>query len=486
MFAAIVEHGPVESAVTGTPGEDSRESLAALAADWSPRVELHGESQVVLDVGGFTRLFGAPHDLARRLADEASARRLDVRIALAATHVAARALALARPGVAVVPRGREAAALAPLPVELLPQLDEAGAGVARAAREQARAARAHLDTLHRWGVTTLGALAALPAAALHARLGDAGPRWQRLARGLDPRPLVVVPPEVRFEEQITLEWPIEGLEPMAFVLARLLDPLCTRLASHDRGALGVRLLLRLVTRDVDRRRLEWPAPIGDARALRTLLLLDLEARPPKAGIDAIHLHVEPGPARTVQETLFTRPLPTPDHVSTLVARLSALMGAGRVGTPVRSDTHRAEAFEVARFQPAHDARARRVSGGLVSRPTSRDEVRDAAPAGVERHPPGAVLRRFRRPVAARVRLQDGRPAHLATRHAGVTGGAVRQWAGPYRTSGEWWRLAVNAGGARTTAPWDRDDWDVAVADGAVYRLSQDRLTGQWTVDGTWD
>ncbi|MCL4848928.1 MAG: hypothetical protein KJ066_20440, partial [Acidobacteria bacterium] len=72
--------------MTGTPGEDSRESLAALAADWSPRVELHGESQVVLDVGGFTRLFGAPHDLARRGAHQAAAGPGGVGVALGGPH----------------------------------------------------------------------------------------------------------------------------------------------------------------------------------------------------------------------------------------------------------------------------------------------------------------------------------------------------------------------------------------------------------------
>ena len=59
--------------------------------------------------------------------------------------------------------------------------------------------------------------------------------WQRWARGQDARPLVPAGVEDAFEEALDLDWPIEGLEPLSFVLARLFDPLCDREPAHVVG-----------------------------------------------------------------------------------------------------------------------------------------------------------------------------------------------------------------------------------------------------------
>jgi protein ImuB len=94
--------------------------------------------------------------------------------------------------------------------------------------------------------------------------------------------------------------------------------------------------------------------------------------------------------------------------------------------------------------------------------------------------PRSALRRFRLPVPARVHVQDGRPVRVLTDRRGVTGGPVVQAAGPWRTSGEWW----NDG--QSGRSWDRDEWDVAIADGTVYRLYVERDIGQWFLDGVVD
>src|SRR5262245_15161088 len=80
-----------------------------------------------------------------------------------------------------------------------------------------------------------GELAALPADDLAARLGQDGVMWQRLARGEDPQPLVPSVPEERFAQALDLEWPIDELEPLSFVLGRLMDPLSAHLERRDRG-----------------------------------------------------------------------------------------------------------------------------------------------------------------------------------------------------------------------------------------------------------
>ncbi len=95
---------------------------------------------------------------------------------------------------------------------------------------------------------TLGELAALPAPDLTSRLGSQALVWQAIARGEDVRPLVPTEPEERFEASLELEWPIEGLEPLSFVLTRLLEPLSTRLERRDRGAAVLHVTLDLVTR----------------------------------------------------------------------------------------------------------------------------------------------------------------------------------------------------------------------------------------------
>ena len=102
---------------------------------------------------------------------------------------------------------------------------------------------------------------------LSARMGQDGVRLQQLALGQDPGPLVPDPDVPRFVERMELEWPIDTLEPLSFVLARLLDPLSVSLERADRGAAALRLDLRLVDRTVHGRVLQLPAAMRDcARA----------------------------------------------------------------------------------------------------------------------------------------------------------------------------------------------------------------------------
>src|SRR5260370_3714714 len=104
----------------------------------------------------------------------------------------------------------------------------------------------------------------------------------------------------------------------------------------------------------------------DARVLRTLLLLDLESHPlaPLSGlgeagppfggasevmIDVVTIELDPAPARITQFSLLQRALPSPETVSTLIARLSALVGESRVGSAVLVDSHQPDAFEMERY-----------------------------------------------------------------------------------------------------------------------------------------
>jgi protein ImuB len=279
---------------------------------------------------------------------------------------------------------------------------------------------------------------------------------QAMARGEDAGPLVPLLPDERFESTLELEWPIEGLEPLSFVLSRLADPVCSHLDRRGRAAAVLHVELRLVTRETWTRRLDLPAPIKDPRVLRTLALLDLESNPPPAGIDVVTLRVEPTPARTLQHSLLERARPAPEQVSTLVARLSALMGDSRVGSPVLVDNHRPGAFQMTRFTgDGHLETAVEDTPGSAS---------------------GPAFRRFRHPIVAEVSVDDGRPHRVHVTRPGVTGGAVTVGAGPWRTSGDWWGNEV----------WDHDEWDVDLDSGVVCRLLRDRRKNRWYVEGVYD
>jgi protein ImuB len=344
------------------------------------------------------------------------------------------------------------------------------------------------DTLRRWGVKTCGALAALPAGEVYERLGARGVLWQRLARGEDTNPLVPWIPEDPFEASLELEWPLEGLEPLSFVLGRLFDPLSERLERADRGAAIVHTHLRLVNKEVHARTLQLPAPMRDAKTLRTLVLLDLESNPPAAGVDRVRVLVEPTPARVVQWALFERAQASPEQVSTLLARLTALMGEGRVGSPRLLDTWKPGAFALDPFVVQDHTHA------IQQQAQERSQEKTNAP--VNAATPASALRRFRLPVPARVQMQDGCPVRVATDRRGVTGGAVVQAAGPWRTSGEWWNdaptrqtaAACQTDSTRQTyqTNWDRDEWDLALHDGTVYRVYVERDLGQWFIEGTID
>jgi protein ImuB len=545
------------------------DALLEVAADFTPRFELHAPDEVVLDLAGLERLFGGPHAIGEELCRAGAERQLRLRIAIAGTCTAARLLARAESpepakgaaldippeplagcqsllacsarlgplcrsqrirnsrnephsgpeDVAVVEPGAEAIALAPLSIDLLTVIENAEP----APSHPRTLAPSHLvvSTFRRWGIRTLGELAALPVDGVAARLGVRGTCWQRLARGEDPRPLRPEVPKERFEQALDLEWPIDGLEPLSFVLGRLLEPLTTHLERRGRGAAVLHARLHLVTRAIHERSLQLPAPMRDARTFRTLLLLDLESHPPSAAIDRVVVAVDPTPARIVQFSLLTRPIPSPEQLSTLTARLAALMGEDRCGSPVVVDSWQPGVFAMKPFNPG---------SGIGDQGSGR--IPDA-------QCPRIALRRFRIPVPARVRMEHDKPQHVSIDRAAVhlgsritdpigsriaapgsqLGGCVQACAGPWRTSGHWWcdraRMSVknarhDAGYALQAADaqsyrepttslglcvsvarnrceeWDRDEWDVTLSDGATYRIFRERATHAWFVDGSYD
>jgi protein ImuB len=510
MFACLFLP-PSPSSDADCRREDARK-LVELAREFSPRVEDDRRGLVSLDVGGLGRLLGDARAVGEELRRAAADRGLPVHVAVAGTRVAAMLLVFVRPGLTIAPPGEEAARLADLPLSALMVVGERNTADSR---QRAPSPSSLLETLRRWGLKTLGEFVALPPVALFERLGHDGLRWQRLARGEDISPLVSDPPEEPFEASLDLEWPVEGLEPLSFVLGRLFDQVCARLEHEDSSAVVLHVTLRLVTREIDARRLQLPAPMRDPRVLRTLVLLDLERRPVAAGIDRVTIAVDPAPGRIVQFSLLTRALPVPEQLATLEARLTALVGADRAGAARLVDSHRPGAFVMTLFTrvasgqwPVASGSGRQATGsGQRATPTFSLVAERPVLFTAGRQPPAAshspdalppdlaspclALRRFRLPVPARVLVQDGCPVRVTTGRGDLNGGRVKAWAGPWRSSGEWWqvpdaRLQSRLDGRLTQVGWDRDEWDVALSDGALYRIYRDRDRDRWFVDGIVD
>jgi protein ImuB len=468
-----VQEEKKNSAISAISALDNLDDVIAIAQEFSPRYESRRGAvpAVVIDVRGLDRLLGDARTIGEELRREAARRGVRVHVAVASTCTAALVLAIATPGLTVVASDGDAVleALAPLPIGILERIgcvrDHDGQRGDRKSRNVSvpteDSAISALSAFKRWGLRTLGELAALPPADLSARLGRQGLSWQALARGEDVRPLVPDAAEERFESFMDLEWPIEGLDPMSFVLTRLLEPLSIRLERRDRGVAVLHVQLRLVGGDVHARSLQLPSPVRDVRTLRTLALLDLESHPPSAAIERVAIVIDPTPGRVVQHTLFASPQLTPEQLSTLLARLGAVMGQDRIGAPATVDSYRPGVFVMKAFAPGHEPR-----------------VASPEPRATSPEPRAPVLRRCRQPVPGRVAADaGGRPVRVTTDRRGFAGGTVVCASGPWRTSGEWWN---------PQAGWDRDEWDVTLNDGGAYRVFMDRVTGGWYIDAIYD
>ena len=390
-------------------------------------VEQTDADTVILDIDGLGHLFGSVYEIAHAMARRAGTR---VNVAVASNPDAAFHAARGFSGISIVPQGDEAKFLASLPVALLAPSEEIE------------------ETLARWGIRTFHDLAMLPDLGIAARLGEEGVRLQQLARGEGDRPLKPVEATQHFEQQMELEYPLELLEPLMFVLGRLLGDVCARLEERALGVIGLRVRLQLENADAHERSIRLPVPMRSSRVFLKLLELDLEKHPPPAPIVKVYLAAEPAKPRTTQNGLFIPLAPEPEKLELTLARIAAVVGEENVGSPELVNTHRPGAF--------------RMSAPLQSRLSKTFPSRDRE---------GAVtlaLRAFRPPLAAKVQA-----GFISA--PGIHGRISRQ-AGPWRTSGDWWSAGA----------WACDEWDIELAGGALYRICCDAQTGRWFVEGSYD
>jgi len=446
-------------------------ALLDCAQSFSPCVEDAAADTAVLDLEGMKSLFGSLPEIARSVFRRATDLGLDVNVAVASNPDAAVHAARGFSGVTVIPYEKEAEQLGPLSVEVLfaDRLEDKD-------KEEQKSKETLLETFARWGIRSLQALAALPEIALSERLGQNGLRLQQLARGTASRTLVPVEQPAVFEEAIELEHPIVLLEPLAFLLNRLLEQICARLASRALNTQQLRLTLDLenfsarnyssengsTRKQQFHRVLNLPLPMLDAKLFLKLLQLDLNAHPPGAPILKIHLAAEPARPRSAQGGLFLPPSPEPEKLELTLARIAGLIGEARIGAVELLDSHRAESFRMRRFLPES---ARKNDKRKTTTLTEETAV--------------AALRMFRPPLKAAVTLTNGELVRVICSRKKEVQGNVLWKAGPWRSSGDWWEKES----------WARDEWDIALQNSdaiALYRLVHDLLGGGWFVEGTYD
>ena len=203
------------------------------------------------------------------------------------------------------------------------------------------------ETLDRWGIRRFQDLAALPPLGIAERLGPEGLRLRELARGEVERKLLPLVDPLRFEDEIELDYPVELLEPLAFVLARLINGLATSLAARALATNEIRLALKLENRTTHERTLRLPVPTLDTKAFLKLLQLDLSAHPPTAPVVQVRMAMNPVKPQSAQSGLFIPAAPEPVKLELTIARLKSIVGPDRVGTPALIDTHRPDSFHIA-------------------------------------------------------------------------------------------------------------------------------------------
>jgi len=408
------------------------------AAHFSPRIEDTSRGTwcaCVLDIAGTERLFGAPERLAQRLRAAYATAGFRVSVAVSANFHAARLKAADSRGITVIGSRQEATALAKLPLAALNLPDQ------------------QAETFAVWGIRTLGELAALPEVDLVTRMGARATEWRDLARGALPHTFQPIEAQFRLEEFCDFETPVDRSESLLFAGARMIDCLVARASARALSLASLTVNVKLEGAGAYLRTIRPAIPTTDRKFLLKLLQLEIAAHPPQAAVVSITLSAEAGQSSKVQLGLFAPQIPEPSRLDVTIARLKAIAGEDRVGSPVLEDSHRPGSFSMESF---------RVSG--ESHAAEGDRKRMA-------------LRRMRPPVAVRVRLLALKPA--AFRECERTFKVTAAY-GPWKTSGNWWSMDG----------WDAEEWDVLAetvsGSSVACLLVRDCQRNEWRFEAFYD
>ena len=192
---------------------------------------------------------------------------------------------------------------------------------------------------------------------------------------------------------------------------------------------------------------------ADRKFLLKLLQLEIAAHPPPAAVLSLELTAEAGRSHTVQLGLFSPQMPEPSRLDVTLARLRAIVGDDRVGSPVLEDTHHAGCF--------------RMEGFAVHTKASK------LPPDTQR----MALRRVRPAMPVRVLQHETRLVEFRNAEGRFTIVAAY---GPWKSSGCWW----------STDTWELEEWDILAesSDGSSIAclLVCDLARKEWRVEAFYD
>ena len=416
----------------------ARAVLLETVSQFSPRIEevsTATTSAFVLDIAGMRLLFGPSETLAQRLRATLTTAGFRASIALSPNFHTARLKAVNSRGITVIPEGQEATALAKLSLTAL------------------NLAENHAETFAIWGIRTLGELAALPEVDLIARLGQQARYWRELARGVATHTFQPIEAEFALKEFFDFETPVEEMDSLLFIGARMIDCLVMRASSRALSLASLTVAMMLAGGKQHNRVIRPALPSIDRKFLLKLLQLEIAAHPPQAAVLSFTLTAEAGQSSKVQLGLFAPQTPEPSRLDVTIARLKAIAGEDRVGSPVLEDTHRSGGFRMEGFS---------VSGMIAAPKASR---------------PRMALRRMRPPVPVRVKLYTTKPAAFRDAEGNHE---IKAAFGPWQSRGCWW----------STDGWDEEEWDVLAqaGDGGAVAclLVQDRRKREWRLEAYYD
>jgi protein ImuB len=416
----------------------ARTVLLECMSQYSPRVEetfAINACGFVLDITGTERLFGPSEKMAQSLRDAINATGFRASISVSSNFHTARIKAEFARGITVIVRGEEPAALAQIPISSL-RLEEE-----------------HYETFAIWGIRTFGDLAALPVEELIPRLGQQSITWLALSRGVAEHTFQPLEAKFQLREHIEFETHIEQLDSLLFIGGNMINALVARAAGRALSLATLTVEMSLEQSRQYKRVIRPALPSNDRTFLLKLLQLEVAAHSPQSAIVSLTLIAEAGQQSKVQLGLFTPQLPEPSRLDVTIARLKAMVGADRVGSPVLRNTNRPGYFEVQDFT-------------INDRPARSTE-------SVAR----TSLRRIRPPHPLRVQMNSQKPAVF--RDGSERYDIVVAY-GPWQSSGCWWSVDK----------WDLDEWDVMainhLGESIGCLLVHDHLHNRWLLDAFYD
>jgi protein ImuB len=417
----------------------ARTVLLETLSQFSPRIEETFSANAcafVLDIAGSERLFGPPEQLAQRLRDTIASSGFRASIAISANFHTARIKSEFSRGISLIPAARESSALAALPLNALNlDLD-------------------HYQTFALWGIASLGELAALPEEQMIPRFGQPSRQWLALARGNADHTFQPLEEKLELKEHIEFETHVEQLDALLFIGAHMIGNLVSRASCRALSLASIHIEMSL-ERSLQYKRLIQPAiPSVDRKFLLKLLQLELAAHPPQAAVIFLTLTADAGRQSKIQLGLFAPQAPEPSRLDVTLARLKAMIGSDRVGSPALLDSHCPGNFQMHDFSVINP-----------TRPTQQTTTTCTS------------LRRIRPPHPLSMQIHSGKPIVFRD---GPSRFEVSVAYGPWQSSGSWWDVDR----------WDLEEWDILATTTSGESISclliHDHLKGKWLLDAYYD